>query len=99
MLTHARRLGSWFVFMFANKYNIPPRQNLNSPANVSSIRGLQLDCQSDRLELEHDDFKVMLHQTKIAQHPRQHVVVLQFVVDNTHRNALSSMLKGLGNSE
>ena len=37
---------------------------------------------------------------KNAQHPRQHaVVVLQFVVDNTHSTALSSMLKGLVDSK
>ena len=97
--SHARRSQQLVVF-FANKYEISLRLDSNSPTNSSSIRRLPLDYWSDRhQELEDDDYNVLLQKKITARHPRPHAVVtLRFVVDNTHRTALSSMLKGLGDS-
>ena len=58
-------LSSWSFFIFANKFKISPREDSNSPTKSSNIRGLPPDYRSDRLEVEHNDDKVLLQKKKL----------------------------------
>ena len=57
-------LSSWSFYIFADRYIISPRQDSYSPINSCSIGGLPLNYRSDRLEFEHDDYKVLLQRNK-----------------------------------